>query len=292
LFDALRNEPPSIQSNEVIEWLDHTPKAPFSRNWKSGIKLKTLLFGIFCFIAALFALLSIESNSHQTPSLPHTPNKAKERVGNGQDGSVNVIHTSTRRTREERPQTDVFNIPSDTLNFEPTTVPYSDDLPFAENKMEHLNDDNYWNINPVDLSQHVEIRDDLFILDSLKWYGSLTRFTMDEPDCYLQIYKDYAVISYRFRNRTYFSAGTIHREETQVIDGKSYKVFAFQADNNRVGSNFGKRVFFGFREVENLTNDIEILIFNQPWAPTTIFIGHTASKEERRKLIERSNDQN
>ena len=115
---------------------------------------------------------------------------------------------------------------------------------------------------------------------------------MDEPDCYLQIYKDYAVISYRFRNRTYFSAGTIHREETQVIDGKSYKVFAFQADNNRVSSNFGKRVFFGFREVENPTNDIEILIFNQPWAPTTIFIGHTASKEERRKLIERSNDQN
>jgi len=291
LFEALRNERPSVQSNEVFEWLDHAPKVQVQRNWKTGIKLKLILFGILCFIAAMFVMLPIEAESHQSPSTPNKPNKAKELVGNSEDSSVNVRLTSTRRTSEERTQTGVLKIPSDTLYFEPSPVQHSHESPTAENKTELVNDDNYWTLMTVDQSKESEIRDHLFILDSLQLYGRKARFTMDEPDCYLQIYNDYAVISYRFRNRTYSSAGTIHREETQVIDGKTYKVFAFQADNSMVSSNFGSRVFFGFREIENRTNDVEILFFNQPWGPTTLLVGHTAAQEERQKLMERSNSQ-
>jgi hypothetical protein len=288
LFEALKNERPSVQSNEVIEWLDHAPKVPFNRNWKTGIKLKLILFGILCFIAALFVMLPIEADSHQSPS---PTNNAKKLVGNGEDSSVNARHTPTRRTSEERTQTGVLKIPSDTLYFEPSPVQHSDEAPPSEKKTELVNDDNYWTITSVDQSNESDIRDHLFILDSLKTYGRSARYTMDEPDCYLQIYKDYAVISYRFRNRTYYSAGTIHREETQVIDGKTYKVFAFQADNNVLSSNFGSRVFFGYREIENRTNDVEILFFNQPWGPTTLLVGHRAAQEERQKLMERSNSQ-
>ncbi len=288
LFEALKNERPSVQSNEVIEWLDHAPKVQFSRNWKTGIKLKLILFGILCFIAAMFVMLPIEAESHQPPSLT---NNAKKLVGNGEDSSVNARHTSTRRTSEERTQTGVLKIPSDTLYFEPSLVQHSLEAPTTENKTELENDDNYWTITSVDQSNESDLRDHLFILDSLKTYGRSARYTMDEPDCYLQIYKDYAVISYRFRNRTYYSAGTIHREETQVIDGKTYKVFAFQADNNVLSSNFGSRVFFGYREIENRTNDVEILFFNQPWGPTTLLVGHRAAQEERQKLMERSKSQ-
>ena len=170
-------------------------------------------------------------------------------------------------------------------------VPNSVEILRTESKTEFVTEENYLNFIPVEQPKQTEIRNLLFILDSLKTYGRSARYTMDEPDCYLQIYKDYAVVSYRFRNRTYYSAGTIHREETQVIDGKTYKVFAFQADNNMVGSNFGSRVFFGYREIENRTNEIEILFFNQPWGPTTVVVGHTASAEERQKLVERSNSQ-
>ena len=291
LFEALKNERPSVQSNEVLEWLDHVPKVQVQRNWKTGIKLKPILFGILCFIAALFVILTIEAESHQSPSTPNKPNKVKELYENGDDSSVNVINTSTKRTGEERKQTGILEIPSDTLYFEPNPVQHSDLAPTKENKPELVNDDNYWTINPVEQSKQSEIRDYLFILDSFKSYGRPARFAMDEPDCYLQIYKDYAVISYRFRNRTYYSAGTIHREETQVIDGKTYKVFAFQADNNVLSSNFGSRVFFGYRELENRSNDIEIIFFSQPWAPTVILTGHTAAQEERQKLMERSNSQ-
>ena len=291
LFEALKNERPSVQSNEVIEWLDHDPIVRSSRKWKSGTKLKTLLFGTLCFIAALFVLRKIESNSHRSPTQKSKTNTAKEHVGNGQVGSKYVMHPSTRRTVAVRKQTGTLKIPSDTLHTEPTSVPYSDEVPLTENKTERVHDDNYWTLMTVDQSKESEIRDYLFILDSLQLYGRKARFTMDEPDCYLQIYNDYAVISYRFRNRTYYSAGTIHREETQVIDGKTYKVFAFQADNTMVSSNFGSRVFFGYREIDNRTNDIELLFFNQPWGPTTVIVGHTASLEERQKLMERSDSQ-
>ncbi len=50
-------------------------------------------------------------------------------------------------------------------------------------------------------------------------------------------------------------------------------------------------MFFGYREIENRKNDVEILFFNQPWGPTTLLIGHTVAQEERQKLMERSNSQ-
>ena len=291
LFEALKNEPPSVQSTEVIEWLDHPPKVRVRRTWKTGIKLKALLLGIICVIAALFVFRPIKADSHQSPPPSNKPNTSKELVGNGKVNSEPVMHTSIRRTFDERKQTDVLKIPSITLYSDSAPVPHSDEVPLTETKTERVNDDHYWTLMTVDQSKQSEIRDYLFILDSLKSYGRPARFAMDEPDCYLQIYKDYAVISYRFRNRTYYSAGTIHREETQVIDGKTYKVFAFQADNNVLSSNFGSRVFFGYREIENRTNDVEILFFNQPWGPTTLLVGHRAAQEERQKLMERSNSQ-
>jgi hypothetical protein len=292
LFDALRNEQASVQSNEVMEWLDHKHKVMSRGNWKSRLNLKTILLGAVCLFAALLVNSPIESNSNKSLNTPNKQNKAKEVFGNDQDSLEAVIQPSTRRTVGKQKKTDVIADLGDAHYFQPALISNSDEVPFPENHIELVNADSCLKINSVVQSKQSDIRDYLFILDSLKSFSRpAARFTMDEPDCYLQIYKDYVVISYRFRNRTYYSGGTIHREETQEIDGRIYTVFAFQADNNMISSNFGSRVFFGFREIENRTNDIEVLFFNQPWAPITILIGHTATQEERGKLMERSKSQ-
>lgn len=291
LFEALKNEGPSVQANEVLEWLDHQPVDLVQGKSKVGRNIKMILLGLVGFIASLLFILPLKSESNEVK--PQKKNDQKIVVTEKEEDSTEaVIHFSEKGPSSIQKQPDVVSNAIDSLYVEPAIVPDYDYVHPTHPEKALVNEDNYVNIQADVPSVQPEIRDLLFILDSLKSYGRpAARYTMDEPDCYLQIDKDYAVISYRFRNRTYFSAGTIHREETQEIDGKSYQVYAFQADNNVVSSNFGNRVFFGYRIVENRSNAVEILFFNQPWAPTSIVIGHTASQDEKRKLMERSKAQ-
>lgn len=131
-------------------------------------------------------------------------------------------------------------------------------------------------------------QDLLFILDSVKAYKTPLGFSMDDPDCYLQLYNGYAVISYKLRGKTYFAAGPIHRKESIVIEGNPFTAYAFQIDNKFPVTNFGKRVFFGIREINAEENKYEIILFDQPWAPSQRIIAHQANEQERKLLEEKS----
>ena len=293
LFEALKNEVPSVGSNEVFEWLDHQPTAELlvRRNSMLRFKLVLLIIGMG-FIAALLLMLPVNNDPEKVLNEPENLVQSSERKINERDTLKTEDPFRLNRTAVVHENVNDSVDTNVILNFEPAMIPLLVDVSLSEDGSDAVNDEDQLNVEPIKRTEQAQIRDLLFILDSLKTYARpATRFTMDEPDCYLQIYKDYAVISYRFRNRNHYAAGTIHREETQLIDGKTYKVFAFQSDNQAPSSNFGNRVFFGYREIENGSNNIEILFFNQPWAPTTILIGHTASSEERRKLVERSKSQ-
>jgi hypothetical protein len=132
-------------------------------------------------------------------------------------------------------------------------------------------------------------QDLLFILDTARSYNSVVKYRMDDPDCYLQLYYGYAVISYKLRGRSYYASGKIHRQEAQKVDGVDYTVFAFQQDNSVAGLGFGNRVFFGFREMEK--GIFEVVLFSQPWAAGTLFRSHAATYRERKALVERSDSQ-
>lgn len=293
LFEALKNEAPSIGSNEVFEWLDHQPTVKLLGKKKPMFRLKLVLLIISIgFIGALLLMLPFNYDKEKVLTEPEMQIQSSERKIDVSDISKSVGPVWLKRKAVEHENGAGSVDSNEILNFEPAMIPISVDVSFSEDSSEAVNDVDHSIVEAIKTTEQTEVRDLLFILDSVKTYSRpATRFTMDEPDCYLQIYKDYAVISYRFRNRNYYAAGTIHREETQVIDGKTYKVFAFQSDNQAPSSNFGNRVFFGYREIENGSNNIEVLFFSQPWAPTTILIGHTASSEERRKLVERSKSQ-
>ncbi|MFN5147445.1 MAG: hypothetical protein ACK5EK_00425 [Flavobacteriia bacterium] len=135
-----------------------------------------------------------------------------------------------------------------------------------------------------------QLRDVLIILDSMQTYRKPPRVVMDEKDCYVQIYGDYAVLSYRIRNVNYYWGGRIHNEEIVEIDREQFNVFAFQSDNNAAVTNFGGRVFFGYR-IDPETDHVEVIKFSQPWAPDKVFTSHMATPKERQNLVERSNSQ-
>jgi hypothetical protein len=73
--------------------------------------------------------------------------------------------------------------------------------------------------------------------------------------------------------------------------GHKYNVFAFQRDNQATGTSLGKRVFFGYREVGNGGQRVEVVFFNQPWAVSTVIKSHNASPKEIKWLMDRSKEQ-
>lgn len=286
LFDALKNEKSAVSSDEVVQWLDHSISDLRIKKNNSWKKFLYIGFGMLLLIFTLWYFQLENPNQNKVeaskPATKQMENVIEKKTSNAENSPTKVpADVKDISTREKVIQKQEENLPEYVeLSSTPTEINYP--KPIEEDYKPVLLIGQ--NAAPV----KTEIRDILFILDSLKNYGRVTRYTMDEPDCYLQIYKDYAVISYRLRNQMYYASGTIHREETQEIDGKIYQVFAFQTDNKVAVSSFGTRVFFGYREKGNNTNDVEVILMSQPWAPVKMLKAHVASSIEREKLVERS----
>jgi hypothetical protein len=289
LFEALKNEKPAVSSKEVVQWLDHSiSDLPFKKS-KGWIKFLYIGFGILILIFSLLYIRLEDPKKTQLDASKPAKNKMEKVVEKessfAQNTQTNVPAVTKDSSISEKvvPQkkdkvTEYLELPSPTteINFPKLVVEINNPVLL---------------IGQSAVPAQTEIRDILLILDSLKNYGRTTRYKMDEQDCYLQIYKDYAVISYRLRNQMYYASGTIHREESQEIDSNIYQVFAFQTDNRVALSGFGTRVFFGYREKGNNTNDVEVIFFNQPWAPVKVLKAHFATSMEREKLAERSKSQ-
>ena len=289
LFEALKNEKPAVSPDEVVQWLDHSiSDLPFKKN-KRWIKLLYIGFGMLIMIFTFwyFQLESPKKGQDET-SIPAI--NLREKVVEKETSIADNLPIDVSAETKE------ISISEKVIQQKKEKIPEYLELPYPTIEINFPNPVEDYNNTVLLIGQtttplQTEIRDILFILDSLNNYGITTRYKMDEQDCYLQIYNEYAVISYRLRNQMYYASGTIHREESQEIEGNIYQVFAFQTDNRAAVSGFGTRVFFGYRQNGNNINDVEVILFNQPWAPAKVLKAHYATSIEREKLVERSKSQ-
>lgn len=292
IFDVLKNQEAFVPSSEVSIWLDKSLSDLRIKNnykWKKAVLYSILIVAVISLLTFLFQLdrIKIQQNQELNNSKDQTIIATKIKK------NLKKVNTSTTEKVEKHSEVTHFKSESTILNKEElTNIPAftEPNLQVKNSLTVPLYNSYELNILPPTISKNEE-RNILFILDSLKVYGSAARYKMDEEDCYFQIYKDYAVISFISMNKMYYASGQIHREETQEIDGHIYQVFAFQIDNTVAASGFGNRVFFGYREKENSSSNIEIVIFSQPWAPAKVINAHKASPIEQKNLVERSNSQ-
>lgn len=293
IFDVLKNEEAIVLPSEISPWLDKSFSDLRIKNnskWKKIVFYSVLLVAIISFVTLLFQTERFNNHQSQKHKSVKDQTKKTRTISNNQK---KINNSTTAEKVEKNSGFTHFKSESILLNKEElTNIPaLTEPILQVKNSVTVALYNSYeLNILPPSISKNEE-RNILFILDSLKAYGSAARYKMDEQDCYFQIYKDYAVISFISMNKMSYASGQIHREEIQVIDGHIYKVFAFQIDNTVAVSGFGNRVFFGYREKENSSSNIEIIIFSQPWAPAKVINAHKASPVEQKNLIERSNSQ-
>jgi hypothetical protein len=289
LFEVLKNEKPAVSPDEVVQWLDHSiSDLPFKKN-KGWIKLLYIGFGMLIMIF-IFWYFQLENPKQGQDEISKLATNLSEKVVEKETSIADNLPTDGPAETKE------ISISEKVIQQKKEKIPEYLELPSPTIKINFPNPVEDYNNSVLLIGQtttplQTEIRDILFILDSLNNYGITTRYKMDEQDCYLQIYNEYAVISYRLRNQMYYASGTIHREESQEIEGNIYQVFAFQTDNRAAVSGFGTRVFFGYRQKGNKTNEVEVILFNQPWAPAKVLKAHFADTIERAKLVERSKSQ-
>ncbi len=298
-FDVAKNEPSQVAPNDIAQWVEGNQKINPSRN---QFLLPSLIIGISTLLALLiWWKLSEKSTLVRQPKKDKTHVLAKE---SNKIGSVtsdwkeprNVPEPHLANLFKEIPTTDKKDS-IHTLPFDIDSVIKSVDneLPnvlFSPEKIPSKSENLELSFQPFALQAPKEIRNILMILDTILAYRSATKYKMDQTDCYLQLYNDYVVISYQFRGKFFYASGKIHREETVEVNGNVYRAFAFQRDNQVTGTNLGKRIFFGYRVLEPESNRIEVVMFSQPWAVTTVIKGHFADLNERKQLMERSNEQN
>lgn len=298
-FDVAKKEPAQVSPNDIANWVDRKQTIKPSRK-------RFLLTSLIIGISALLTLLMWLQLSEK-PTRVHQPKEEKTHVLTKESNkSVSVTSNLGENRNVQEPHltnpskgittTDkkdsMHTLP---LKIDSVIKSVDNELPevvFSPEKFVSKSENLELSFQPVALQAPKEIRNVLIILDTILAYRSATKYKMDQTDCYLQLYNDYVVISYQFRGKFFYASGKIHREETVEVNGHVYRAFAFQRDNQVTGTNLGKRLFFGYRELEPESNRIEVVMFSQPWAVTTVIKGHFADLNERKQLTERSNEQN
>jgi hypothetical protein len=133
----------------------------------------------------------------------------------------------------------------------------------------------------------------LTILDTTNAVNSPKKFPLDENDCYLQVHGKYAVLSYRFRGKNEFISGNIYQTGKVLLpNSKEYQTISFQGDNHFDASNQGKRFYLAYRFLDVEERKMELIQCTNTFTPSRFFTAHTASEIEKKRLIERSKQQN
>jgi hypothetical protein len=229
IFDVLKNEEAIVLPSEISPWLDKSFSDLRIKNnskWKKLVFYSLLLVAIISFITLLFQTERFNNYESQKQKSVKDQTKTTTTISSNQK---KINNSTTAEKVEKHSEFTHFKSESIILNKEElTNIPaLTEPILQVKNSVTVALYNSYeLNILPPSISKNEE-RNILFILDSLKAYGSAARYKMDEQDCYFQIYKDYAVISFISMNKMSYASGQIHREETQVIDGHIYKVFAF-----------------------------------------------------------------
>lgn len=296
LFELVKKEGTNLSATDVLEWVETTEKS-ISKRKKTRL---TILISVFIVLLGMLMLL-FKNNAPTSTQV----NKKKSTLHPAKQVKA-VKPLTIRKEKAHINEKNVFfenqlkAIISDSAHTHLTTIelPNQDsaiiqptiELPASETELAEKIVANPI-VQPLVSEKQEEIRNVIIILDTISTYRSAAKYKMDQNDCYLQIYNDYVVISYQSRGRFFYASGTIHREEMQEINGHKYNVFAFQRDNQATGTSLGKRVFFGYREVGNGGQRVEVVFFNQPWAVSTVIKSHYASPKEIKWLMDRSKEQ-
>ncbi len=296
LFELVKKEGTNLSTTDVLEWVETTEKS-MSKRKKTRL---TILISVFIVLLGMLMLL-FKNNAPTSTQV----NKKKSTLHPTKQVKA-VKPLTIRKEKAHINEKNVFfenqlkAIVSDSAHTLLTTIelPNQDsaiiqptiELPASETELAEKIVANPI-VQPLVSEKQEEIRNVIIILDTISTYRSAAKYKMDQNDCYLQIYNDYVVISYQSRGRFFYASGTIHREELQEINGHKYNVFAFQRDNQATGTSLGKRVFFGYREVGNGGQRVEVVFFNQPWAVFTVIKSHYASPKEIKWLMDRSKEQ-
>ncbi len=126
----------------------------------------------------------------------------------------------------------------------------------------------------------------VYILDSAKAPRSSVVYQLDDSDSYLQIYDDYAVMSYLLRGKQVFYSGKIQNVKLINVNGIEVKAFTVVTDNRYAASRAGSRIFLGIS-----TGAIpEIYELDVVGTPGRIFVVHKASEKELQDLRARSGE--
>lgn len=296
LFGLVKNEQANLSPTDVLEWVETTEKTMRKRK---KIRLTILvvcsliLLGMLVLYSKANAPTATQVNEKKSMLHPSKQIGAEQALSiqqqKAQFDQKNVLFENPLKAiiSDSAPAllTNIGSPKRDSILIQPAV-----ELATSETESEEKIVSNPI-VQPYISEKQEAIRNVVIILDTLRAYRSAAKYKMDQNDCYLQIYKDYVVISYQSRGGFFYASGTIHREEMQEINGHEYKVFAFQRDNQATGRSFGKRVFFGYREIGNGGQRVEVVLFSQPWAVSTVIKSHYASPKEIKRLMDRSKEQ-
>lgn len=133
----------------------------------------------------------------------------------------------------------------------------------------------------------------LTILDTTNAVNSPKKFPLDENDCYLQVHGKYAVLSYRFRGKNEFISGNIYQTGKVTLPNlQEYQIISLRGDNQYEQSIYGKRFYLAYRFLDAEEHKMELIECTNTFTPLRYFTAHMASEIEKKRLIERSQQQN
>lgn len=122
----------------------------------------------------------------------------------------------------------------------------------------------------------------IYIIDSMQQIRSPKRYQMTSDINYLQIYDNYAVLTYTCRQKSTYTSGKLTNPIQKIFDTDTVNIFTLISDNRFPASVSGNRVFIGISKNFNVNHKLYLL--NQPKQPEFYLISHIASKKEEEYL--------
>ncbi len=119
---------------------------------------------------------------------------------------------------------------------------------------------------------------ELLIIDSLKHFRSPELFPVTVKASYLQIYKDYAYLTFASRLCSDFASGKIYNPMIREYEMDTLNVFTIITDNQYANSVSGRRVFIGISKDFDTNHNLYFL--NQMKQVEYVAKAHYASEEE------------
>lgn len=122
----------------------------------------------------------------------------------------------------------------------------------------------------------------MFMIDSLRHFRNIELFPVNSRDCFLQIFNDYAYLTYKSRLIGDFKAGTIHTPLVRIFENDTVDIFTIISDNRYPNSSFGQRTFIGVSR--DFKNNGKMYLLNYQKQVEYIMKAHYATEDDMKFL--------